>query len=119
MAFSKSTENMRLGMEYLAGDDYNKYRPFGTATLIADCIDFNGHACRSELDLNKSVANIDGKLEWCKDGDFAYTAKDIKVGDNGVLTATCKRVDGSDVVSRLDLDERIANINGDLVDTSQ
>jgi hypothetical protein len=106
MSFSKSSKNMRMN----AG-----YPPHG-ATLVADCHDTRGLACRSHLDLNTCVANVDGKLEWRKDGAFGLSARNIAVGSNGVLTARCERMDGTEVLSCLDLNERIANNDGKLVD---
>jgi len=91
------------------------YPPHGV-TLLADCLNTRGQACRSQLDLNACVANIDGKLEWRKDGAFGHTARDIAVGSNGVLTARCEKMDGTEVLSCLDLNERIANNDGKLVD---
>ncbi|KAJ3026232.1 hypothetical protein HDV00_012094 [Rhizophlyctis rosea] len=73
----------------------------------------------SKLDLNKSIANINGHLKWCRDGNFAFSSDNISVDEDGVLSAKCKTTDNVKALwSLIDLNDRIANVDGVLVDTS-
>ncbi|KAJ3047183.1 hypothetical protein HK097_000159 [Rhizophlyctis rosea] len=123
MSFTKSSDRYHIyHVEVSTGpssDDYETYRPPNSATLVARCYDSNGKEQPSTLDLNKCIANIDGELRWCRDGNFAFSSDDIWVDREGILHAKCKTTNNIQAkYSTLDLNKRIANVNGCLVDTS-
>ena len=47
--------------------------------------------------------------------NFSWTCKDIKIDENGILSATCMTRNGRPLQTSCNLNERIANINGNLI----
>lgn len=65
---------------------------------------------QSSISLNKYIGNVDGKLTWGGQG-FSNTAETVHVV-KGVLTARLKNQAGKLVVSKLDLNQHIQNVDG-------
>jgi len=62
------------------------------------------------------VANIEGKLVWQRDGNFARSSHNIEVSPDGsVLKCISGTSSGQKVPAQLNLSEHIANIEGKLV----
>ena len=99
MAFSRSSKDISISH----------------SVLTANCRDSDGSYNVSTLDLNDWITNIDGTLRWAEDGKFYDTSKGTSLTDGVTLKAKCKNVDGSYVSSTLNLDEKIANVDGKLV----
>lgn len=87
----------------------------GHSTLVAECSDVNGHHRRTHLDLNDCFTNDNGRLLWQRNGNFAASARGIRVTDNGAFVeAELADVNGHWHHNRVWLDERITNDNGRL-----
>ena len=99
MAFSRSSNDITLS----------------GSVLTANCRDIEGSYHVSTLDLNNWIANIDGSLRWAHNGRFYDSSKDTSLIDGATLKADCRKIDGSYVNSTLNLDDKIANLNGKLV----
>jgi hypothetical protein len=89
----------------------------GDNDLIARCRGMDGNEKLSALSLNKVLGNDNGRFVWTNDGgNFGASARNVRLVDNGrVLEAELKDVNGGWNWSRVWLDERIGNNNGDLV----
>ena len=99
MAFSRSSKDISISR----------------SVLTANCRDSDGSYNVSTLDLNNWIANIDGSLRWAEDGKFYDSSKNTSLTDDVTLEADCRNVHGSYVSSTLNLDEKIANVDGKLV----
>lgn len=84
------------------------------STLVAECKRVDGWWTSNELELNDYVTNNDGALRRRDDGDFAGSCDRIQVVQDGVLNARCRKIDGTWRRSSLDLNEFIANYDGEL-----
>ena len=85
--------------------------------LYAICMTIDGKPSRVKFNLNDYVANINGNLEWLEKGNYADSCTNCQVevdDNNAYLVCDCPRRDGSMNKSRLNLDERIDNQNGEL-----
>jgi len=71
----------------------------------------DGSYVPSSLDLNPYIANIDGHLEWSWQGDYVDTTKNIELLGT-YLQAECRNREGTYILSRINLDEKILNDNG-------
>lgn len=86
--------------------------------LSAQCRKIDGSWVPAALDINNFIWNDDGHFKW-GGKDFCKTAKDIQLTGSTVLSARLIRKDGS-ITSNLkviDLSDRIANQDGELVYT--
>ena len=99
MAFSQTARNAYLDSKFLK----------------AYCRDREGTYQRSKINLNSYIANHDGKLEWAAGGNFAASCRDLKLDGSNTLKATCKKSNGHEVTSSINLDECITNIDGHLM----
>ncbi|KAH8145437.1 uncharacterized protein LAJ45_10559 [Morchella importuna] len=83
--------------------------------LEAECLNEYGDWVRSAIDLNNYIGNINGTLEWDSAG-FFDTAVNVNLVEFGRrLEAVLVRESGMEDICGLWLDERISNINGELV----
>ncbi|CAE6434200.1 unnamed protein product, partial [Rhizoctonia solani] len=78
----------------------------------------NGEWRESYLDLNDHIGNIDGKFAWDGQG-YSHTATNISLlilsdPSRVYLYATLKRKDASYEEARINLNEGVANVNGQL-----
>jgi len=81
--------------------------------LVAECANHHGGHFRSAIDLNNCLTNSWGKLEWARDGNFAASARGIRLVDGGkVLEAELNDGNGEWRQSHVWLNERITNNNG-------
>ena len=88
--------------------------------LIASCRRFDGTWNQSTLSLNEILENAYGKFSWGGHGNFAATARNVRLeADGRLLAARLKKGRGTWVPCTVRLDERIANSNGKLVFLSQ
>ncbi|TPR05298.1 hypothetical protein CAN33_0034035 [Aspergillus niger] len=84
--------------------------------LVAACGRVSGELQLSVLPLNSVLANHWGKFAWERNGNFAASARNVRLVDGGrVLEA--ELADGNDGWNRtwIRLDERITNQNGQLM----
>jgi hypothetical protein len=83
--------------------------------LMADCRAVNGEIAEVSYNLNSRVSNEDGTLRW-EGGRFSETSqcKLDHYPDTTILQCDTRKRDGSWTSDYLNLDERIANINGSL-----
>ena len=87
----------------------------GRSTLVAQCTDSHGHRHQSSLELNDCFTNTNGRLEWARGGNFAASAREIRLIDGG-KGIECELGDGRGGwnINRVRLGERITNENGRL-----
>jgi CVNH domain len=99
--FSASAHNITLDRDY---------------DLIAECTAVDGHKRLSSISLNKVLTNDNGHFRWVSSGgNFGASARDVRLIDGGkVLEAELADVGGNWKRSRIVLDERIENSDGDL-----
>jgi hypothetical protein len=85
--------------------------------LIARCRAVDGSERMSALSLNKVLRNDNGHFVWVDDGgNFNGSARNVRLVDNGrVIEAELRDHDGGWRFSRVYLDERIGNNDGELV----
>ena len=88
------------------------------STLSASCETMSGSYTETEIDLDEYIGNIDGTLKW---GDhlFSLTCNDLGLaqslrGGTYVLAGTCRTRDQRRSATEINLDEHIANIDGQL-----
>ena len=81
--------------------------------LEAHCQAEDGSYRPSSVDLNQYIGNIDGCLEWGFAG-FADSSQHISLSDSSYLLATCQTSQGAYILSAVNLDERLVNVNGQL-----
>jgi hypothetical protein len=83
--------------------------------LVADCADVQGQWRYSTLDLNDCFTNSNGHLYWARGGNFAASAREIRIVDGGeYIEAELNDGRGGWVRNRVWLNERITNDNGRL-----
>ncbi|RMY81734.1 hypothetical protein D0862_12259 [Hortaea werneckii] len=93
----------------------NNMRLEGRCTLVAECKDTNGHHRSSRLDLNNCFTNTNGDLRWARGGNFAQTARHIRLVDDGrAIEAELGDGRGGWKHNVVRLGERITNDNGNL-----
>lgn len=108
--------NLLVGNAWATGDFSQTCRNINLegSLLTAECEQVDGYTyVPTAIDLNDYIGNINGTLEW---GDhlFTLTCYDTKVNGN-LLTGKCKKRDGYRLDSTsINLDEYIANIDGEL-----
>ena len=84
--------------------------------LIALCRDSRGKEKLSSIKLNDYLANEWGRFKWAKGGNAFASARNVRLSANGrVLEAELGDGRGGWSSSRLVLDERIGNDDGELV----
>lgn len=84
--------------------------------LIASCRRCDGSQRLSSISLNDCLTNSDGHFRWAKGGNFGATARSVRLVDGGrTLEAELRNCGGAWVWSRIALDERIGNEDGNLV----
>ena len=87
----------------------------GRSTLVAEAANMNGHHHRSEIDLNDCFTNTNGRMHWARGGNFAASARNIRLADHGkVLEAELGDGRGGWQHNAVYLDERITNDDGHL-----
>lgn len=94
----------------------------GFSPLTADCKTNAGEihsGSTNFVDLNTNITNNDGTLAWQNDGGFANSVNNcvIDVSDITILSCDATKGDGSVVNSSITLDEKIANLDGNLTVT--
>lgn len=102
----------------VAGDFHASSRDIrleGHCTLVAECADVHGHHQCSHLDLNDCFTNSNGRLCWARGGNFAASARHIRLADDGnALEAELGDGRGGWQYNKVWLNERITNDNGRL-----
>jgi hypothetical protein len=89
----------------------------GDYDLIAECSDCNGHKKLSSISLNAVITNDDGHFKWVSHGkgNFGASARTVRLVEGGrILEAELCACNGQWRTSRIVLDERIENSDGDL-----
>ena len=99
MAFSFSSRNIRLDASFLK----------------AECADYSGHYRESKINLNSYIANVDGQLKWAAGGNFFASSSNLRCVGASTLEATCRKINGQQIISRIDLNDAITNRNGHLL----
>jgi len=85
------------------------------STLSATCRDENGNSHFTELDLNPHLANINGVLEPGSDYIATCTSQGgNEEGSSFIIFADCKQENGNVVPTSFDVNNNVANINGQL-----
>ena len=87
------------------------------SALDATCRTMRGSHARTGIQLNNYIANIDGDLRWKRNGNYSASSRNCDLDrSHGTTILRCdtRRIDGSWTSSSLNLDSRIANINGRL-----
>ena len=85
--------------------------------ISATCVTIDGNSLQVDFNLNDYVANINGNLEWLQNGNYADSCTNCRVekdGNDAYLVCDCPRSDGYMNNSRLNLDKRIDNKDGNL-----
>ena len=71
----------------------------------------------TSINLDRCIENRDGKLTW-GGPNFSQTCVNIKLDDTGnnmLLNANCKKINGNLIPASINLDQRIDNQDGRLV----
>jgi hypothetical protein len=84
------------------------------SSLAAQCRRVDGTWLWNTLELTDYVANDDGALVRRDDGSFDASCERIRVSQDGVLSARCRTRDGQWRRTWIDLNEFIANYDGEL-----
>lgn len=85
--------------------------------LSATCTGMDGSEYQTSIDTNMFIGNIDGTLMSADSSgeiprkDWSKTCKDASMS-GGTLSATCTRMNGSEIPSSIDTDLFIGNIDG-------
>ncbi|KAM0810252.1 putative CVNH domain-containing protein [Seiridium cardinale] len=83
--------------------------------LIAECGAMNGSRKLSSISLNRLLTNDDGHFRWAKEGNFAASARNVRlIHDGKFLQAELCSCNGSWRWDQICLDERIENSDGNL-----
>lgn len=111
-------QKQRAASPVMAGNFFQSSRNVrleGRCTLVAECTDVNGHHRYSDLDLNDCFTNTNGRLCWARGGNFAASARNIRLVDSGnAVEAELGNGHGGWDHNRVWLNERISNDNGRL-----
>lgn len=84
--------------------------------LIALCGKIDGSHKLSAISLNRCLTNSDGHFKWSSEGNFGASARNVRLVDGGrVLEAELANCGGRWMWSRIMLDEKIGNSDGELV----
>ncbi|CAM6036299.1 unnamed protein product [Sphagnum compactum] len=85
------------------------------STLSATCRDENGNSHSTQLDLNPHLANINGALQPGSDYIETCTSQGgDEEGSSFIIFADCKQENGNVVPTSFDVNNNVANINGQL-----
>ena len=87
------------------------------SVLEAVCRSVSGRPSRDRINLNDYIANIDGDLRWQRNGNFSASSRNCDLDryrGNTILRCDTQRRNGTWTSSSVNLDDRIANINGTL-----
>ena len=84
------------------------------SVLSADCRTIEGSYRSSTLDLSTCLSNNDGTLVWAQNGNFWKTADSSILIEPATFQCKCIRINGFYETSSINLDEKIANIDGTL-----
>jgi hypothetical protein len=85
------------------------------STLSATCRDVHGNSHFTKLDLNPHLANINGVLE--PGSNYIQTCNSQggrEEGSSFIIFADCKQKNGNVVPTSFDVNNNVANINGEL-----
>ena len=89
--------------------------PHGSPNLTAACANMSGHQVRSQINLNDVLTNNYGTLKWARGGNFAASARNIVLKENGrVLECELRDGNGNWKRSWIRLDEGVENSDGRL-----
>ncbi len=83
------------------------------SSLKASCERANGGFNPTSIALNPYIGNIDGRFSW-NDRNFIETCRNTTLKSGSNLSAECKKRDQNFVSTSINLDEHIANIDGNL-----
>lgn len=81
--------------------------------LSASCERANGGYQPTSINLNPYIENVDGVLKW-QPKNFIETCKGTGVSGGSKLQAECKNREQNFVSAAINLDDHIANIDGNL-----
>lgn len=100
MSFSESSRNIHL---------------IGS-TLSAECCTAEGEWIESQINLDSCLGNINGSFEWGQE-NYSFSAENVEL-DGVILSAGLATEDGESFTdSKVNLDEYISNIDGQLTCT--
>ena len=84
--------------------------------LIASCTNRHGEHKLTSISLNDCLTNSHGKFAWYRRGNFAASARNVRLVENGrVLEAELNNGGGGWARDHIRLDERISNNDGELI----
>ena len=105
-----------LGMTQAAGNfsqTCNSLR-YSNGALFASCRKRNGSYSLTVINLNAIISNRNGSLVWdAINGKYLNTCRNNRFGGT-TLGASCAKPNGTYLLTSIDLNERIANIDGRL-----
>lgn len=103
--FSRTCQNIKLYT--------NRY--MGRVYLNGDCRMRDGNIDHfAAIDLGDYITNNDGKILWSRDGNFQDSCTPPKLFNSHILGTTCRKRNGQYVYGEINLNEHIANIDGEL-----
>ncbi|NET85537.1 MAG: cyanovirin [Moorea sp. SIO1F2] len=82
--------------------------------LCAYCYTANHDLNYTCIDLNPYIENLDGNLVW-QPYNFIETCQDTYISGESIMNAKCQKRNGDLNETSIDLDEHIANDDGNLV----
>ena len=86
------------------------------AILTADCRRRDGSTnSGASINLNDYIVNDNSYLRWASHGDFQESCEAAYLIDQHTMEAICRARNGDYYYDDIDLDDHIANINGNLV----
>ncbi|MEM7592834.1 MAG: CVNH domain-containing protein [Cyanobacteria bacterium P01_A01_bin.83] len=109
IGFFSSAPALALGDFSQTCDDVS----IGGSTLSADCRRRNGSYNSTSINLNPDIENVNGSLKW-QPSNFIETCRNTALAGGGTMEAECKTRDQRWVSTRINLDDHIANIDGNL-----
>lgn len=83
------------------------------SVLYSNCRRINGSYNNTKIDLNPFIENVDGVLKW-QPRNFIQTCRNTALSGSSVMVAQCKKRNQVWNDTSIDLDDRIANIDGNL-----
>lgn len=84
-----------------------------SSELSASCERANGGYQPTSINLNPFIENVDGALKW-QPGNFIETCRGTAIAGGSTLKAECKTRAQDFVSTAINLDDHIANIDGNL-----
>ena len=83
------------------------------SVLYSTCRQLDGRYSKTNINLNPIIENVDGVLKW-QPRNFIQTCRNTKLSDPSKMTAECRKRNRAWNQTSINLDEYIANIDGNL-----